>query len=155
MATGAFFITQGQALALFGLHPDRAGKPAIPALVLPVLMAALLAQVAAPMILAWAALLTHEDYAAIVEGGLFPQFTETDLANAMRARAVLVTCLSGTTILALGAALLAHTNARSFDEAIGRPTMPAFRPRSLTDSALRAQAVCDAVLDLGASVKPG
>jgi hypothetical protein len=147
LATGAFFIAQGQALALFGLHPDRAGKPAIPTMFLPILITASFVQVAAPMILAWAALFTYEDFAAILEGGIFPQFSETDLANAMRARSVLITCLSGTTILALGAALLFHTNARSFDESIGRPIRPGFRPRTLTASAIRAQAICDAVLD--------
>jgi hypothetical protein len=147
IATAFFFIAQGQALALFSLHPERSGKPVISPVFLPVLIAATLVQIAAPMMLVWASLFSYEDWASILDSGLFPQFTETDLANTMRARSVLVTCLSGMTILALGAALLLHTNARSFDESIGRPTKPAFRPRSLTISALRARAVCDSVME--------
>ncbi len=97
------------------------------------------------MILAWASLFTYEDFAAILENGSFPQFSDLNLAGAMKARAVLAACLSGTTILALGATLLAHTNARSFDESIGRPTSPEFRGLASATAALRAQAVIDAV----------
>jgi ABC-type Na+ efflux pump permease subunit len=144
-ATGAFFIAQGQAMALFGIHPDRAGKPAIAPVLAPVLILASGVLVAAPMMLIWASLFTYEDFAAILDGHHFPQFSDGNLADAMGARAVLAACLSGTTVLTLGATLLMHTNARSFDESIGRPTSPRFRSLASATAALRARAVCDAV----------
>jgi hypothetical protein len=147
-ATAAFFIAQGQALALFASHPDKAGKPTIAPMFLPALVLASLLLIAAPMILVWASLFTYEDFAAILDGGHFPQFSDLNLSGKMGAQAVLVACLSGTTILGLGAALLIHTNARSFDESIGRSATPGFRSVISSTAVIQARAVCNAVADV-------
>jgi hypothetical protein len=122
LAASAIFLAHlGLLMALQEYNPETQKKADTKLVHLPIALIGSVVLLVGPVTLAWASLLTYEDVAAAIRGGLLPEIREGVIAEWVGARGVLLALFAGTGSLAVGAWWLDRANERGFDAAVGRP----------------------------------